>query len=538
MVHDVALSAGDTLKQDSYAVGGYQLIDHSIDPASKNKIMQGGWNYVVMQGQSQEPVIQQTQFMNGAIAVFQMIKQYNPCAVPLTYMTWGRKNGDPSTCPNFPNMCTYQKMDSVLKMRYINLTSFINGEVSPVSVVWKYLRQNNPGIELYQTDESHPSPAGTYAAACCFYVSIFKKDPNSISFDPALNPGEASIIRNAVKTQIFANLQQYDYKKLPTSKFMYQIGAGNNEAIFTPISQGIQQTFWWNFGDGTTTSTINPVHSYTANGTYTITLTTTTCDQKGLHTSITDSVIQFCSHTPTVATSHSWLCNYDTLWTQPADSYQWYKYGVALPETKQYLPIAKYNSAGVSVLSKSSGCSELSRAFTKTPDATGYYFDAMGDPCKGDTVAFAVLHQKGSLPGSQNIFWFKNGLLLNNMTNKDTLLIFSSGKYECRVTDPATSCPFDTTWSSITYDCGETTGIHTLEKTAKWTVFPNPAANTITVRGAVEGVKMEIFTITGTLIKVAKISAAMTVDISDLPPGMYFVQLRGERQQTGKFVKE
>src|SRR6476620_4290289 len=98
-----------------------------------------------------------------------MIKQYNPCAVPLTYMTWGRKNGDPSTCPNFPNMCTYQKMDSVLKMRYLTLTSFINGEVSPVSVVWKYLRQNNPGIELYQTDESHPSPAGTYAAACCFY---------------------------------------------------------------------------------------------------------------------------------------------------------------------------------------------------------------------------------------------------------------------------------------------------------------------------------------------------------------------------------
>ena len=44
--------------------------------------------------------------------------------------------------------------------------------LSPVGAVWKYLRNNNPGISLYQSDESHPTLAGSYAAACCFYALI------------------------------------------------------------------------------------------------------------------------------------------------------------------------------------------------------------------------------------------------------------------------------------------------------------------------------------------------------------------------------
>ena len=31
IIHDVALSAGDTLVFDSYTPGGYQLVDHSLD---------------------------------------------------------------------------------------------------------------------------------------------------------------------------------------------------------------------------------------------------------------------------------------------------------------------------------------------------------------------------------------------------------------------------------------------------------------------------------------------------------------------------
>ncbi|MBK7856008.1 MAG: hypothetical protein IPJ79_15005 [Bacteroidetes bacterium] len=50
LVHDVALSAGDTLLFDSYTPGGYQLVSHNNDSTSIYKIMAGGWQYVVLQG--------------------------------------------------------------------------------------------------------------------------------------------------------------------------------------------------------------------------------------------------------------------------------------------------------------------------------------------------------------------------------------------------------------------------------------------------------------------------------------------------------
>src|SRR5687767_11563345 len=62
IVHDVALSVGDTLVFDSYFPGGYQLESHSLDVISQNKIMTGGWDYVVIQGQSQEPITLSSQF--------------------------------------------------------------------------------------------------------------------------------------------------------------------------------------------------------------------------------------------------------------------------------------------------------------------------------------------------------------------------------------------------------------------------------------------------------------------------------------------
>ena len=161
MVHDVALSAGDTLHFDSNAPGGFTLANHNGDVTSQNKIMTGGWDYVVLQGQSQEPITQTSTFMNGGSNLDNLISQSNPCAVTLLYMTWGRKNGDASNCASIPVMCTYEGMDSSLRNEYLDLADFIKGEVSPVSVVWKNLRQNFPGIELYQTDESHPSLAGT-----------------------------------------------------------------------------------------------------------------------------------------------------------------------------------------------------------------------------------------------------------------------------------------------------------------------------------------------------------------------------------------
>lgn len=540
VIKEVALSAGDTLVFESHTPGGYQLADHNLDPVSQAKIMSGGWDYVVIQGQSQEPITLPGQFNSNGLTLNNKIKQYNPCAVTVSYMTWGMKNGDASNCTAFPVMCTYQKMDSSLKESYLNLTSTINGEVAPVSVVWNYLRQNHPNIELYQSDGSHPSVAGSYAAACCFYTTLFKKDPTFVSFNFGLSPVQASMIKNAVKAMVFDSLHLWDLKKLPVSRFVYEIGPGLNEVIFSPRSQGVLQTYYWDFGDGTNATATNPVHSYLNNGTYTVTLTTSNCDLQGLHTSFKDTVIQFCDHTPYIYTSNPWLCNYDTLRTQPADGYQWFVYGVPLPETNQVLPdYARYNSSGFSVLATVNGCAELSRVYGDFPQSSGYYFDALGDPCSGDTVAFAVLHTNGFLSGSEHILWYKDGTLLPWATNSDTLLIATSGIYECKVVNPDALCPYDTSSALVQYDCG-TVGIREKSPKEMVTIFPNPASETININCS-ESQKnqlVQIYNVTGSLMSSTIFSGTtMKINIADLPKGLYYMLLRNTQYPVLKFIR-
>ena len=72
--------------------------------------------------------------------------------------------------------------------------------------VWRYLRTNNPEIELYQSDGSHPSLAGSYAAACAFYTLIFHRSPQHITYQPEIEAVNAATIREAVQHVVFDTL--------------------------------------------------------------------------------------------------------------------------------------------------------------------------------------------------------------------------------------------------------------------------------------------------------------------------------------------
>lgn len=541
LIRDVALSAGDTLIFDNYNPGGYQLSDHAVDPVATGKLTSGGWDYVVLQEQSQRPITNTSKFRNAGFALDSYTTQYSFCGVTMLYMTWGRKNGDPTNCLSFPVMCTYEGMDSTLRNNYLELASDMRAEVSPVSVVWNYLRNNQPGIELYQPDESHPSAAGSYAAACCFYAAIFKKDPTLITYNFGLAVADAAFIKIAAKKMVFDQLHLWDLKQSPTSYFWYQTGAGINEARF--IHTNLAEAYSWDFGDGATSALRAPAHSYAADGTYTVSLTTSNCDLQGLHSSTYDTTVTFCSHTPTIYTSNSWMCQQDSLWTQAADTYQWLSYGKPIPETGQYLPHPTLYGSDFSVIATENGCSELSQNFSFMPEQSGYYFDIWPglDPCEGDTVPFAVLHFNGFLSGDEVIRWYKDGVLLPQLNDEDTLWITTEGTYECKVVDPNSAhCPLDTTSYLYELDCEVAIGMEDNSQDVFWTIFPNPVQETLTIQFTrdIRQEQLQIYNAVGRLVKVTDVSTSARIDIADLPAGLYFIRLKGHEQAALKFIKQ
>lgn len=211
---EVVESTGDTVFCKQNSPGGYRFQDHVYNSTTNRLLREGNWGYVVLQEQSQLPSfpIQQVQqeVFPYARALDSLINHFNgPCVETVFYMTWGRKNGDQQNCPVWPPVCTYEGMDSLLNLRYMMMGYDNNAIVSPVGAVWKYIRTKHPEIELYSSDGSHPSPEGSYAAACTFYSTIFRKDPANITYNFSLDEYTANKIKNAVKNVVYFNQQRW-----------------------------------------------------------------------------------------------------------------------------------------------------------------------------------------------------------------------------------------------------------------------------------------------------------------------------------------
>ena len=342
---------------------------------------------------------------------------------------------------------------------------------------------------------------------------------------------------------MYDQLNVWDLKQPVESNFRYEIGAGVNEVNFIN-SLPFAETYSWNFGDGNTATTLSPTHSYANDGTYTVTLTTTKCDLQGLHSSTSDTVIQFCSHTPTIFTTDSIICQEDTLWTEPADSYQWFLFGQPLPETGQFISdYGQYGGSHFSVLSTVNGCSEMSQHYGFVPDWSGYYFDSagFGDHCEGDTVQFVVLHFNGFLNGSEIIRWYQDSVLLPNENDKDSLLITGTGggSFLVKVVDPTSTCPTDTTWAMLEFDTCEVVGINEHYQEPGMSLFPNPSSDWVTIqlKHASGDETAQLFSVTGQLMREIPLRNTAQFSVADLPKGLYFIRLKGHSQKSLRLVK-
>jgi len=206
LVDAVARSAGDWIEYESNTPGGCTFEQHCSN-LSMRLIQQGGWDIVVLQEQSQLPSFPQSQVEAQCFPYAQRLVDSvyanNPDGEAMFYMTWGRQNGDPANATVFPPLATYEGMDSLLAERYLYMGRTFDASVCPVGRVWRMLRERHPDIQLYASDGSHPSLAGSYAAACAFYTLIFRKSPLLVSYNPGLDEAAANIIRDAVQAVVY-----------------------------------------------------------------------------------------------------------------------------------------------------------------------------------------------------------------------------------------------------------------------------------------------------------------------------------------------
>lgn len=274
-LRQLALTLGDTVTVASSAPGGYTLFQHSTYAPTLDAIASQDWDYVVMQEQSQLGALpfDVTTTELGASALVQRIEDNYECTYPVFYMTWGRQNGDDLNCPSFPFMCTYNGMQQGLRTNYIALAEGNDGYTAPVGAAWKMVRDTQPSINLYDADGSHPSPAGTYLAACVFYCTLFQESCVGATFNGSIDAGTAAILRGIASATVLDEPLTWNLDA-PNGTSALLDGAIQGPDWLTLIHNG-EGTHLWTCTNGESFTTATVTFTFPASDTYFVTHTYT-----------------------------------------------------------------------------------------------------------------------------------------------------------------------------------------------------------------------------------------------------------------------
>lgn len=206
MLNALTTSLGDEISYDSKVNGGFTFNNHLNDPQTHVKIKNKPWDFVVLQGQSQEPSFPYSQVNTNtfpqAVQLADSVYVNRYCSQAMYFMTWGRENGD----PQWDSINSFYKMNDRLRLAYLRIMDSAQASVSPVGSAWRYVRDNDPSIQLYSGDGSHPSVSGTYLAACTFYASLFRKSPEGATYTAGLTPSVAALLQNAAAITVLDSL--------------------------------------------------------------------------------------------------------------------------------------------------------------------------------------------------------------------------------------------------------------------------------------------------------------------------------------------
>jgi hypothetical protein len=142
---------------------GFTFEDHWKLGSAIKALDSNRWDYVVLQEQSQRPLRERPKMQDFGTRLIQAAQQRG--AKTLLFVTWARADQQADQEP--------------ISASYAELAGNSAAQLVPVGPAWRQLLDTHPQLKLYSPDGSHPSPTGSYLAACIFYKTVYGTLPQA-----------------------------------------------------------------------------------------------------------------------------------------------------------------------------------------------------------------------------------------------------------------------------------------------------------------------------------------------------------------------
>lgn len=268
---EIAESLNKAVLIDTVVQGGKDIMYHSKQELTYSKIKERKWDYIVIQGHSNEFAKYDPEIINNTLPFLEQIldsvKANHLCTKVLMYMTWGYKYGN----SDWEKINSYPSMQNLIEKQYLRTADYVSVSVSPVGAVWRKIRRQKSRINLYAPDDYHPSKYGSYVSACTFFTSIFGVSPFGAEVNLKINSKKKSDIE-LIATEIVLK----DRPKWRQSDFKLPMETGfdliqNEGAVHLVSNAKRYNSIEWFLGDGTYSTDSNVDHFYKVSGEYEIT---------------------------------------------------------------------------------------------------------------------------------------------------------------------------------------------------------------------------------------------------------------------------
>src|SRR5262245_10750322 len=182
LIAQLAAARGRALDHRLINVGGASLRRHWNAGTALKAIQDGHYAAVVLQEQSTLPVKNAARMHENVRLFADAIAAAG--ARTILYMTWARRNQPES--------------QEAITDAYTGIGRELGATVAPVGRAWQEALRRHERLVLHDRDQSHPTLAGSYLAACVFLAVLFQESPVGIESDvPGLEEADISRLQIA-----------------------------------------------------------------------------------------------------------------------------------------------------------------------------------------------------------------------------------------------------------------------------------------------------------------------------------------------------